>query len=276
MSSATTTSAATATPTTSAGLAPWLEALHAGSGRLAALVGDLSEADLSRPSFADGWSIAQVLSHLGSAAEISAGLLQRGLAGDTTGVRREDVAPVWERWNALSAPAQREAWTKADARHLALLDSLDERTRAEARVPYFAGLLDVPAYAGYRLSEQSVHAWDIEAALHTAATIPPAEVRLLWERLDLVATRFRDGDTLRRLAPRQLSVHLTDPERTLLLDLGGELHLYPCEPAEPAGALAGPAEAVLRMVYGRSRPADGITVTGSVTLADLQGLFPGF
>ncbi|MDX3771984.1 MULTISPECIES: maleylpyruvate isomerase N-terminal domain-containing protein [unclassified Streptomyces] len=270
-------SATTPTPTsTSASLAPWLEALHTNSGRLAALVGGLSEAELFRPSFADGWSIAHVLSHLGSAAEISAGLLQRGLAGDTTGPRREEVAPVWERWDALSAPAQREAWTAADAHHLFLLDSLDEQASVEVRVPYFAGLLGVSEYAGYRLSEQSVHAWDIEVALDPAATVPPAEVRLLWERLDVVATRFRDAETLQRLGPRQLSVRLTDADRTLLLDLDSELHLYPCEPAEPAGILAGPAEAVLRLFYGRLRQGDGVTATGHVTLADLQALFPGF
>ena len=150
------------------------------------------------------------------------------------------------------------------------------RSRSSVRVPYFAGLLDVTAYAGYRLSEQSVHAWDIEAALDPEAVIPASEVRLLWERLDLVATRFRDADTLGRLGTRQLTVTLTDPARTLLLDLGAELHLYPCEPAAPVGAVSGTAEAVLRLVYGRNRDRDGVAVTGSVTLADLRSLFPGF
>jgi hypothetical protein len=59
------------------------------------------------------------------------------------------------------------------------------------------GLLSIPAYAGYRLSEQSVHAWDIEVALDPAATIPAPEAELLWERLDLVASRFRDADVLK-------------------------------------------------------------------------------
>jgi hypothetical protein len=184
--------------------------------------------------------------------------------------------PVWERWDALSGPAQREAWMAADARHRQLLDSLDVQQRASVRVPYFAGLLSVPGYAGYRLSEQSVHAWDIEVALDPATVIPAAEVRLLWERLDLVATRSRDAETLRRLGSRQLTVVLTEPPRTMLLDLDAELHMYPCEPAEPDGTVSGSAEAVLRLVYGRNRPEDGVTVTGAVTLQDLRSLFPGF
>ncbi|MER7198548.1 hypothetical protein CG723_17385 [Streptomyces sp. CB01635] len=254
----------------------WHSALHTSSRRLADVVDGLSRKEMDRPSMADGWSIAQVLSHLGGAAEISTGLLGRGIAGDDTGPRREAVTPVWQRWDALSGPAQREEWKAADARHLQLLDSLDAEQRDSVRVPYFAGLLDVTAYAGYRLSEQSVHAWDIEAALDPLAEIPMPEVHLLWERLDLVATRFRDAATLARLGTRQLTVTLTDTARTLLLDLGAELHLYPCEPADPVGEVSGTAEAVLRLVYGRNRDQDDVSVTGSVTPADLRSLFPGF
>ncbi|MDN3028336.1 maleylpyruvate isomerase N-terminal domain-containing protein [Streptomyces sp. S.PB5] len=268
----------THTPTTHNpnSLHPWLSALHASSERLAETVGALSEKELNRPSFADGWSIAQVLSHLGSAAEISTGLLERGIAGDKTGPSRQTVMPVWDRWDALSGPEQRQAWQSADARHLQLLDSLDAQQQESVRVPYFAGLLSIPVYAGYRLSEHSVHAWDIEVALNPQAKIPAPEVQLLWERLDLVATRFRDADTLTRLGTRQLAVTLSDPSRTMLLDLGAELHLYPCEPAEPNGAVTGTAEAVLRLVYGRNQATDRVQVTGAVTLADLRSLFPGF
>lgn len=259
-------------------LDPWLAALHASSQRLADTVGALSEHELQQPSKAGRWSIAQVLSHLGSAAEICTTLLQRGIAGETTGPRREELEPVWKRWNALSPHAQREAWLAADARHLRLLGSLQtpQPQQQPVIVPYFAGLLEVPAYAGYRLSEQSVHAWDIEAALDPRATIPAPETQLLWQRLDLVATRFRDGDTLTRLAPAQLALPLTEPATDMLLDLGAELHLYPCEPAEPAGVLTGTAEAVLRLVYGRHQPTDNVQVTGAVTLDDLTSLFPGF
>ncbi|MGA5028790.1 maleylpyruvate isomerase N-terminal domain-containing protein [Streptomyces griseoincarnatus] len=263
-------------PTDAAGsLSVWLEALHTSSRRLADTVASLSERELSQPSMADGWSIAQVLSHLGSAAEICTGLLERGIAGDERGPVREDLEPVWQRWNTLPPPAQLEAWQEADTRHLQLLDSLDMSQQLQVRVPYFAGLLNLPDYAGYRLSEHSVHAWDVEGAL-TPRAIPAGEVKLLWERLDLVATRFRDVTTLTRLAPAQITIALTDPARTLLLDLDAELHLYPCEPAEPAGSVTGPAEAVLRLVYGRHQPTDEVQVSGAVTLADLKALFPGF
>lgn len=255
----------------------WLRALQATSDRLNDLVHDLSEEELTLSSFADDWSIAQVLSHLGSATEISMMLIERGIAGNTEGPVREDVLPVWERWDAMSPREQRSAWRKADARHLDLVGSLTGPQRDSVGVPYFAGLLSIPVYEGYRLSEQSVHAWDIAVALDPGATIPPDEVSLLWERIDLVATRFRDGATLDRLAPAQLAIELTDRGRRAFLDLGAELHIHPAEAAEPVGTLTGTTEAVVRLVYGRYRPeTDELKTTGPVLTEDLRALFPGF
>lgn len=251
----------------------WLAALHASSRRLARVVTGLTDEELAAPSFARGWSIAQVLSHLGSAAEIGAILVQRGVDGDETAPGEQDTKPVWQRWDAMSAREQRDAWSEADARHIELLESADA---SSVRVPYFAGLLDVAVYAGYRLSEQSVHAWDIEVALDPAATIPAAEVKLLWQRLDRVATRFRDAETLARLKPGQVALELTDPRSTRCLDLGGELHVMPCEPGDPTATVSGSAEAVLRLVYGRNRAEDGLAATGAVTVEDLRALFPGY
>lgn len=252
----------------------WLTALNTSSERLRKTVRDLPDDVLTRPSFADRWSVAQVLSHLGSGAEISTMLVQRGIDGDTTAPTVDDVRPIWQRWDALSAPAQRAAWLGADRRHRALLASLDAQQLETVRVPYFAGLLSLPAYLGYRLSEQSVHAWDIEVALDPAAAIPAAEVELLWDRLDVVATRFRDAEVLQRLAPKQLAIELPDRPRTL--DLHTELHLIDSAPQNPAATVTGSAEALLRLIYGRNRPEDGVNVTGEVVLDDLRQLFPGF
>jgi hypothetical protein len=121
-----------------------------------------------------------------------------------------------------------------------------------------------------------VHAWDTAVALDPASRIPAQEVALLGQRLDLVATRFRNAETLARLGPRQLAVELTGPQPTLLLDLDAELHVYPCEPAEPRRTVAGTAEAVLRLVYGRNRPQDGVKVIGAATFDDLRSLFPTY
>nr|WP_168500167.1 maleylpyruvate isomerase family mycothiol-dependent enzyme [Streptomyces sp. RLB1-33]QIY76049.1 maleylpyruvate isomerase family mycothiol-dependent enzyme [Streptomyces sp. RLB1-33] len=254
----------------------WIGALHDSSKRLGHAVADLPPDRLAEASFAEGWSIGQVLSHLGSGAEISTALVERGLKGDARGPVREELLPVWERWDAMSPVEQRAAWREADERHLALLDSVDPGQHTSLRVPYFAGLLDLASYAGYRLSEQAVHAWDVMVALDERAVLAAPDVALLWERIDLVATRFRNADALTRLAPQRVQVQLTDPRQTLLLDIDTEVHLYPTPPTDPTALLTGPAESALRLVYGRNRLQDPLTATGSITLDDLRTLFPGF
>ncbi|WP_405592309.1 maleylpyruvate isomerase family mycothiol-dependent enzyme [Streptomyces sp. NBC_01092] len=254
----------------------WIGALHDSSRRLRQVVDDLPADRLAGASFAKEWTIGQVLSHLGSGAEICTTLVERGLKGDLRGPVREELAPVWERWDALSPVEQRAAWREADERHLALLDSVDAAEHTSVRVPYFTGPLDLSAYAGYRLSEQVVHAWDVAVTLDAQAVIAAPDVRLLWGRIDLVAARFRDTGALTSLAPQCVQVEVTDPQQTLLLDIDAELHLYPARPTGATGFLTGPAESVLRLVYGRNRPQDPVTATGSITLDDLRALFPGF
>jgi len=259
--------------TITAETADWLAAVDDSSRRLRNLVAGMGDAELGAPSYAAGWSVAQVLSHLGSAAEIGTGLLRRAVAGDASAPTSADTAPVWDRWNAMVPSAQRAQWVAADATHREAL-----RTAAElpVRVPYFAGLLSVREYAGYRLSEQSVHGWDVAVAVDPRAVIAPTEVGLLWQRLDLVATRFRAPDLLARLAPRQIELRTTSPDAVHCVTLGSELHLLACEPAEPSATVHGSAEAVLRLVYGRLRDVDDVTAEGTVTLGDLKALFPGY
>ncbi|MFB7285937.1 maleylpyruvate isomerase N-terminal domain-containing protein [Actinacidiphila glaucinigra] len=253
-----------------------LAAMHTASRRLGATVGGLTGEQLLLPSFADGWSLAQVLVHLGTGAELCAAALRRGLTGDLTRPSREEIADVFEQWIPLKPTAQRDAWQEAESALLGLLDSLDEGARAAVTVPYFTGPVGFTDFTGYWLSEQSVHTWDAAVGLDESATIPAPEVALLWDRIDMVASRSRDGDTLTRLGPRQIAMEFTDPERVLCLTLGSELHILPCEGAETSGAVSGPSEAVLRLVYGRNRPQDGVTVRDGITLDDLRALFPGF
>jgi uncharacterized protein (TIGR03083 family) len=253
--------------------ADWLAAVDTSSRRLRELVADMGDVGLRASSHAEGWSVAQVLSHLGSAAEIGTVLLQRGIDGDASAPTPADTGPVWDRWNAMAPKEQHAQWIAADATHRAALRAAAD---LPIRVAYFAGPLSVGDYAGYRLSEQSVHGWDVAVSVDPRATIAPTEVGLLWHRLNLVATRFRAPDVLTRLSPRQIEVRTTSPNGVYCLTLGAELYLLPCEPAEPSATLYGTAEAVLRLVYGRLRDTDDVTAEGTVTLDDVRALFPGY
>src|ERR1700709_1135174 len=65
----------------------------------------LSDEQLTGPSYADDWSIAQVASHLGSGAEIFGLFLEAGLC-HTPAPGAEEFQPIWSRWNAMPAPEQ--------------------------------------------------------------------------------------------------------------------------------------------------------------------------
>jgi uncharacterized protein (TIGR03083 family) len=253
-----------ALPVTTSNTSTWLAALDSSSVRLFDTVRGLTDDLLAVPSFASDWTIAQVLSHLGSAAEICSNLLERGQAGDLTPPTAEEVRPVWQRWDALSGPAQREAWHEADRRHRELLFSVDRNVT----IPYFAGPLELAQYAGYRLSEQAVHAWDIEVALRPSAVLHDTD--LLWERLDLVVSRFHDAEIRDSLKPRVIDV----PGGTL--EIGDELHLSTNPANSPDGTVSGDQEALIRLVYGRNRASDDLQADGAVTLDDLRRLFPGY
>jgi uncharacterized protein (TIGR03083 family) len=258
--------------------AAWIGALHSSSRRLRALVTELSDAQLVRPSFASGWSVAQVLSHLGSGAEICGHLVRRGLDGDSSAPRPEEIESVWERFDAMSASEQRAAWLEADERHLGMLDAIDPARHGIVQIPYFSGLLDLASYGGYRLSEQTIHGWDVAVALDPSARLPHAEAQLLWERIDLVASRFHNATALARLAPARIALELTDTGQRFSLHLTSELHLYPRVATVPTTVVSGASDAVLRLVYGRNRPDDGlqVEVEGRATVNDLRALFPGY
>jgi len=88
-------------------------ALAKSRDRLAGLVETLDEAALDSPSYDSEWSIAQVLSHLGSAAEIFERYLDAGLKGiDAPGM--DEVSPIWDEWNGKSQREQAESFIRAD------------------------------------------------------------------------------------------------------------------------------------------------------------------
>src|ERR1700733_10611163 len=108
---------------------PWIGTLRHSHDRLQALVEPLGQDQLEQRSYASEWSIAQVLSHLGSGAEIFGLFLAAGLTGqDPPG--REAFGPIWEVWNAKSPQAQAADALRADAVTLARFESMDAAAHA--------------------------------------------------------------------------------------------------------------------------------------------------
>ncbi|HEX3981547.1 MAG TPA: maleylpyruvate isomerase N-terminal domain-containing protein, partial [Acidimicrobiales bacterium] len=84
---------------------PWISALRSSHDRLSALVEPLLPEGVEAPSLASEWTIAQVLSHLGSQSEIFSGILDAVVAGDDL-PGPEAFPPIWDAWNSRTPVEQ--------------------------------------------------------------------------------------------------------------------------------------------------------------------------
>src|ERR1700722_7781119 len=100
-----------------------LGALRASVGRLHELRRGLDDGQLELPSYDTEWSVAQVLSHLGSGAVILGRRLRDIRAGAAT---PDEFAPsVWDEWNAKTPRAQADDALVADQAVLEALEDVD-------------------------------------------------------------------------------------------------------------------------------------------------------
>jgi len=251
---------------------PWIQALRHSHETLQAVAGPLGAGQLERRSYASQWSIAQVLSHLGSQAEIFSLLLDAGLAGqDPPG--QDAFPPIWEAWNAKSPDNQAADALRADQAVTVRLESLDDTQRERLHLHAFGMDLDTTGLARIRLGEHAVHTWDIAVVLDPAATVAPDAVVLLVDTLGQLVTWTAKPRGQRR----RLRVSTSSPVRHYMLDIGETVTLMPTEGNSIRPELALPAEAFVRLVYGRLDPAHTPPVEATrVDLDELRQVFPGF
>ena len=246
-----------------------VDALRSSVARLRDLASTLSDADLTGRAYPAEWSVADVLSHIGSGAVIMRRGLEDALAGRDT---PEDFAPgVWDTWNAKTPTAQRDDALPADADFLTRIETTtpEERDRfAFALGPLSMGFTD---FVAMRLGEHAFHTWDVETVGDPAATLPPQIAAVVVDNLELVAgfTAKPTGDTT------TVTVVTTDPERGFRVALTPDSATL--EPAAPATSadLTLPAEAFARLVYGRLDPEHTPPGDHGPALDVLRRVFPG-
>lgn len=250
----------------------WVTALRRSQDRLAAAVSGLDGAGLRTPSYASEWSIAQVLSHLGSQGEIFGLLLEAGLSGsDAPG--QDAFPPIWEAWNSRSPEEQAADSVAVNEEFVSRLEAVDPARRDAFRLAAFGMDLDFTTFLRLRLAEHAVHCWDITIALDDSATIVPEAVELLVDVVpDLVARVGKPTE-----ASFVVQVSTTDPERRYALVTDG-VRLEPWSERDVAGVLQLSAEELVRLVYGRLDAAHAPTArleAPALSLDDLRAIFPG-
>jgi uncharacterized protein (TIGR03083 family) len=263
-----------AVPMTAAA-SPWIDALRRSHDHLAGLVADLTPEQLRAQSTATEWDVSQVLSHLGSGAEIT----MLGLETTLAGTDAPPNEPIWDRWNAMSPDERAREFVTIDEQHIEQLESLDDATSDGVRIKlgFLPEPIDLATAVGMRLSEHAFHSWDVFSTFDHDATIDQPSTDVLVSRVSPIFRFLANGEWTGD--PGSVELHLTDPELTLNLAIGDATELNPGKASNPIGQLDIPAEAWLRLTYGRLKPAytpAGITSEPSDLVDRLKGLFKGF
>jgi uncharacterized protein (TIGR03083 family) len=259
----------------------WIATLRNSHNRLESLARPLSGDQASDPSYCSDWSIAQVLSHIGSGAEISLVMLP-GALGEGEPAGQEAFQPIWDRWNAKSPAEQVTDGLAADEQQVARMEQLTDAELAKIALPFFGMELDAVGLVRLRLGEHALHTWDVAVVADPAATVSPDAVELLIDNVpSFLAPRLGKPQD----PPLELRIRTTDPERDYLLTAGGEsvsMTDLTADGAEQPGSgvreVRMPAEALLRLAYGRLDPGHTpASVEGDPADLDrLRKVFPGF
>ncbi|HEX4829509.1 MAG TPA: maleylpyruvate isomerase family mycothiol-dependent enzyme [Trebonia sp.] len=256
-----------------------IAALRSGHDSLATLVSPLTDDQLAGPSGAAEWDISQVLSHLGSGAEITQNTLQVSLEGKPN-PGAEFNKPVWARYDGASRRERLEWFLAADEALVQTLESMSEETRTSLRVDmgFLPAAVDLATAASFRLNELALHSWDVRVAFDDAATLAPEAVPFLTRQVGMLAGFIAQPAVLggRSLV---IAIRTTDPAMYFTLSLGDEVAVAEGAPEGASSTLTLPAEAWVRLITGRLKPPyipGGIAATGDADLDLLRGVFPKF
>ena len=245
-------------------------ALEASVDHLRQIIDGLDEAQYTAQAYPTEWTVAQVMSHIGSGAVI----MRHGIEAVLTGNPVPDGfnQSVWDEWNAKAPTAQVADSLVADRALIERVAQVPAADRASFRMSVGPMSLDFDGALGLRLGEHALHTWDIEVCFDPAATVPVQAAGLIIDKISMLVgfTGKSDGNA------RTLAIHTTDPGRDFVLTVSADrVSLEPSAPADVAD-LTIPAEAFVRLVYGRLDAAHTPASVDGALVATLRPIFPGF
>jgi uncharacterized protein (TIGR03083 family) len=246
-----------------------LSALRFSVARLRDITSGMVDATLTGPAYPSEWSIAQVLSHLGSAAVIMQRRLEDSLADRPT---PDNFAPeVWDVWNAKSPSAQRDDSLAADAEFLARIEAVTAAQRNTFTFSMGPISVGFTQFVDLRLNEHAMHTWDIDVAVNPAATIPTRLAEPVVDNLELIA-RYTGKPTGEA---RTITVNTSDPARGFRIELTPDSVIFTPSGPMTDGDVELSAESFARLVYGRLDVDHLPAGNHAAALNTLSRVFPG-
>jgi uncharacterized protein (TIGR03083 family) len=247
-----------------------LSALRASVEHLRSVVEELETEQHVASAYPSEWSIADTLSHLGSGAVISKRRLH-----DVLEAIEPDPAfnqATWDEWNALTPSDQIARALVVD---LELLEAL-EATTSEQRDGFHFAMgpfnLDFAGFVGLRLNEHALHTWDVEVAVDPTAKLSSEIAGAIIDNLEMIV-RFAGkahGEA------REVSIRTSDPVRDFTLEVTEDAVTLAAASHSKNVDVEIPAEAFVRLVYGRLDSANATAGISELHLESLQKSFPGF
>ncbi|HVA70422.1 MAG TPA: maleylpyruvate isomerase family mycothiol-dependent enzyme [Acidimicrobiales bacterium] len=229
----------------------------------------IDPAKYTSPAYPSDWTIADTFSHLGSGAVIGERRFEDSIAN-----RESDPAfnaSVWDEWNAKDPKTQVKDCLVSDA---AIQSSLEMATDEQRRTFHFMMgpfSFDFDGLVGLRLGEHVLHTWDIEVAIDPLATLPNGAANAILDGVQFIVARAAKPTGV----AREVTLRTVDPVRdfTLVLDID-TVDLVEAR-HEGSVDLEIPAEALVRLIYGRlDKKHSPASASGNV--ADfLRPIFPG-
>jgi uncharacterized protein (TIGR03083 family) len=238
--------------------------------RLHQLVRGLDDDQLEAQSFCNEWTVADVLSHLGSGAVIVEHRLGAALEG--TELPIDFAQPIWDEWNAKPSRTRADDALIEDERSLELLEGVSADERGRLTFPMGPLTLTFDELVGTRLNEHAFHTWDIEVVFDPDARLPREVASVVIDNLGLIArfTARPTGDE------REVRVRTVEPERHFTVRLTSERAELLAGDAGATPDLVLPAEGFCRLVYGRLDPDHSPPVDANGEVLDLlRAVFPG-
>jgi uncharacterized protein (TIGR03083 family) len=234
--------------------------------RIRAYLDQLPPDGLSAQSACADWKVYQVVSHLGSQPAIHQAVLEAGLRGAPP-MTDEQRRAIWDHFDSLGPTEVLPEFRRTNDAYHTLVDSLSDQELGQA-VPWIFGQTPVAMVIASRLNEQVLHEWDIRWAQDRAATLDkdavPAllEVNVMPARVSGLAKPDRAG----QLQGQTVRFRLTDRGDSYDLRLQPDaVALGPSDGGSPALTVDLPAEAFIRLIWGRC-PLDQAISSGVVRL----------
>ncbi|MDA8298082.1 MAG: maleylpyruvate isomerase N-terminal domain-containing protein [Actinomycetota bacterium] len=227
---------------------------------------------LQGPSYDRQWTIAQVLSHLGSGAEIFS-LLVDTASEATDPPSHEALRERWAAWDAKAPQGQADDFVAADRHLIERLEGLTDAELAGLHLEMFGRELDAAGLLHLRLSEHALHRWDVTVMYHDRAELLDDAVALLVDGLGDFALRV--GKPLEESA--ELTVRTADPARVFGFTLGPQLAVTDAPARAAAPVLELTAAELIRLVAGRLDPAHLFSINSEGReLERARQVFTGF